>query len=175
MKTPLQKIKAFTLIELLIVMAIIGILSGLILPNLQGMRARARDTRRKADLGAISKAVLMFNNNIGQYPAHTTGASPYRIQGCDNRSAPLACAWGSAFNDGVSTYMTILPLDPSSTSSSNIYYQYYYDSTNFVIVAELENLSDPGIASSQTKCASIYALFDGGGGATTNSDYVVCN
>lgn len=45
--TNLKISKAFTLIELLIVIAVIGILVAVILPNLIGMRERAQDTKKK--------------------------------------------------------------------------------------------------------------------------------
>lgn len=45
--------KTFTLIEMLIVIVIIGILAAALVPRLQSVQSRARDTKRKADLHAI--------------------------------------------------------------------------------------------------------------------------
>ncbi|MEI7477839.1 MAG: prepilin-type N-terminal cleavage/methylation domain-containing protein [bacterium] len=47
------KQKSFTLIEMLIVVVIIGILAAALIPRLQSVQARARDTKRKADLHQI--------------------------------------------------------------------------------------------------------------------------
>lgn len=47
----------FTLIELLIVVAIIGILSGVGVVAFSGIQQSARDAKRKADVDAISKAL----------------------------------------------------------------------------------------------------------------------
>lgn len=61
--------KAFTLIELLIVITIIGILAVALLPSVLGAPARARDAARKADIGNIIKALEVYNSDNQKYPA----------------------------------------------------------------------------------------------------------
>jgi prepilin-type N-terminal cleavage/methylation domain-containing protein len=46
----------FTLIELLVAISIIGLLTGLLLPNFISMRKRARDAKRIQDMQEIQKA-----------------------------------------------------------------------------------------------------------------------
>jgi len=60
--------KAFTLVEMLIVVIIIGILMGALLPKLKWAQERARDTARKANLTTISTALEMYFNDNGSYP-----------------------------------------------------------------------------------------------------------
>ena len=65
----MQKNKAgFTLIELLVVIAIIGLLSTLSILALNTARARARDTKRVADVKQIQTALEMAFNDMGVYP-----------------------------------------------------------------------------------------------------------
>ena len=61
--------KAFTLVEMLIVVIIIGILMAALLPRLKGAQERARDTARKANLSQISTALEMYFNDNGIYPS----------------------------------------------------------------------------------------------------------
>jgi len=61
--------KAFTLIEMLIVIVIIGILAAALVPRLQDVQARARDTKRKADLRSIDTALQVYKADNGQYPS----------------------------------------------------------------------------------------------------------
>lgn len=61
--------KGFTLVELLVVIAIIGVLATLVLLQLGTARARARDTKRIADVNQIRTAVeSYFEDNGGSYP-----------------------------------------------------------------------------------------------------------
>ena len=55
--------KGFTLVELLIVVAIIGILSTLLMANFIGVRQRARDAQRKADLRQIQSALELYRSD----------------------------------------------------------------------------------------------------------------
>jgi len=67
--------KAFTLVEMLIVVVIIGILSSALLPRLQGAQSAARDSARKSDLSQLGSAILQYYNNRGEYPEGTGGTT----------------------------------------------------------------------------------------------------
>ena len=58
---------AFTLIELLIVVAIIGILAAIAIPNFQNARIRAHVGRAHADLRALVLALESYNADYGVY------------------------------------------------------------------------------------------------------------
>jgi len=60
--------KAFTLVEMMIVIIIIGILMAALLPKLQWAQQRARDVARKANLSTINTALTMYFNDQGTYP-----------------------------------------------------------------------------------------------------------
>lgn len=60
--------RGFTIIELLIVIAIIGILAGLVLNNFQGAQAKARDSQRKTDINAMHAQLENYHNENGSYP-----------------------------------------------------------------------------------------------------------
>ncbi|HMY80830.1 MAG TPA: prepilin-type N-terminal cleavage/methylation domain-containing protein [Candidatus Absconditabacterales bacterium] len=64
--------KGFTLIEILIVIAIIGILTVALLPRIQGAQASARNTARKADLNQVATALAAYNGDFGKYPETLT-------------------------------------------------------------------------------------------------------
>ena len=63
--------KAFTLVELLVVVAIIAILASALLVGLGGARQKARDARRIADLRNVQSALEVYYARNNQYPAAT--------------------------------------------------------------------------------------------------------
>lgn len=63
--------KAFTLIELLIVISIIGLLSSVILASLKSARAKARDAKRAQDMRQIQMALTLYYDDNNKFPDTT--------------------------------------------------------------------------------------------------------
>jgi len=129
--------RAFTLVELLIVVAIIGILSGVLLTVLNPGRfqKRARDTRRKGDLGAIQTAVEMYYSEEGEYPNTDT--------------VPFGSVW---MKDGI-TYLKNVPQDPLSAQS------YCYEkigTSGYILCAKPELSISGGTTTRGSTCTSAY-------------------
>lgn len=152
----------FTLIELLVVISIIGVLSALILVNFNSARERTRDIQRKTDLDQIRKALKMYYNDYGSFPANDSRG---KIIGCGSGATPVVCDWGGQWSRGGMIYMKILPKDPKEGQS----YQYFQRSSgqDFCLWATLENTADSDISKSQSRCST---CLSGGGGS-----FVVCN
>jgi prepilin-type N-terminal cleavage/methylation domain-containing protein len=113
--------QAFTLIELLVVIAIIGILAGFIIVSMSGASSSANDSRRKADINQLSKAIMIYKTD------HPDALLP-TSSGCNigtDCSNEVMEALGSA---------SILR-DPDSTR----YYSYASDGNDYVISSLLSS------------------------------------
>lgn len=111
--------KGFTLIEILVSIAIIAVLMSMSFVAFSASRKTARDGRRKADLEQIRTVLEMYRSDCHEYPA-SLGTS---ITG------PASC--------GSVVYMETVPIDLSSPS-----YVYSYTRVNpnqYVLCAYLEN------------------------------------
>lgn len=60
--------KGFTLIELIVVVAIIGIVSGIIMTSVNNSKAKGRDTKRIADISIIQLALERYYDINKSYP-----------------------------------------------------------------------------------------------------------
>lgn len=132
----LRSSRAFTLIELLIVITIIGILAVALLPRITAGPAKARDAQRKADLQQLATAIALYaDDNSGTFPYGSCVSS-------------LTNSSGTAIS--LTSYMTSVPSDPVSTSSgaggcgTAGGYGYYRSTNGFVLVARLESVSSVG-------------------------------
>ena len=113
--------KGFTLLELLIVMAIIGLLASVVMVSFPGATKKARDARRLQDVSQILTALRVYHTNNERYPARTADS-------CCN-------GWDQGPCDGDNTFIkelidsgtaTVIPVDPKGGSGTGCYgYNYY--------------------------------------------------
>ena len=137
MKTTSQHDKSFTLIELLIVVAIIGILAALIIVSVTTASAKARDVKRQEDLRNIQKAVEMYYTTNGSYPS--TGGGWWG--NCSGYGSHPISGSNAYIPNIAPMYIPSLPLDPRQgtdcTGAANNAACYIYRSggTNYKLMA----------------------------------------
>jgi len=132
----------FTLVELLVVMAILGILTVVTLGNFQTSQIKARDAQRKHDLREIANALEAYFNDHSKYPDVGTNG---RIKACECESGKKECEWDKdpgqreLCDENSTVYMSKVPGDPTGDP----HYCYYSESNLYRLYAKLENKNDP--------------------------------
>ncbi len=89
----------FTLIELMVVMAIIAILTAVVLSNIGQSKMKARDGKRVSDLAQIQLALELYFDRCNAYPGSL-----------DLTNSNTTCATNS--NIKLGNYITAIPTDP---------------------------------------------------------------
>ncbi len=124
--------KGFTILELLIVIAVIAILVGIALPRFKGMRDEGNYARAKGELRTLQTGVESYYIHSGSYPASDTL---------------------SVLTTASPTIISALPTDPF-TSGSNYGYKKSANGNYYVIysvgvggTATITGISDAGALS----------------------------
>ena len=111
---------------MLIVIVIIGILAAALVPRLQDVQSRARDTKRKADFSQINNAILIYNTDNGRYPQSMNTSGTCAIESNCYRYSTEA----EPRITNISGYMSSLPKDPINNGvtpwSTQSNYSYAY-------------------------------------------------
>lgn len=97
--------KAFTIIELMVVITIIGILASLVAPKFMGKLETAKVKTTKAQLEMFSTSLDSFNMDTGRYPSESEGlkvlwTKSKDIRGYDGPYLPKPVnedAWGNPY------------------------------------------------------------------------------
>jgi type IV pilus assembly protein PilA len=161
--------KGFTLIELMIVVAIIGILAAIAIPNFLTYQLKSRQSEAKTNLQAIKTSEVAFQAERGCYigitaegvatPAAGTKTAPF-TWGIGLPATVPAVGWcvaGGTFA-GVST-------DIGFKATGNVMYLYGVNATT---------VAAPGLYTTATSCAAVVALANGavGAGALGNNNFL---
>jgi len=113
----MRREKAFTFVELLVVVTIIAVLAGVAVVSFTNTSRRSRDTRRKLDIENIRSALELCRTETGSYPL-------------------------SIYDDivcGGETYLSDTPKDPKYDSPDDKYSYTRSSATSYSISCILES------------------------------------
>lgn len=104
-----RTLNAFTLVEMLIVIVIIGILIAALMPRMSAAQGRARDVARKTALSQIQSAIVTYQWDHWSWPQESSAIAWMAIS-IDTSSAGIG-------QDLAGAWMSSIPKDPLGDSS----------------------------------------------------------
>jgi len=117
-------IKAFTIIELIIVITIIGIISSIVIIQVNGANNASKDALRMMDIKNIANAVVLYSVDHQRLKPSTNGVI------CEiNNNCPIE------ISQALTPYLEKIPTDPNSGT----YYKYISNGDDCKISASLSN------------------------------------
>lgn len=157
--------RAFTLVELLVVISIMAILTMVTVSQFRTARKRANDVARKGDLNAVAKALQLYFADYGIMPGAENGQIKTNV----------LRKWGEEFKDNTNySYMIKLPTENTANWPQ---YCYKTDSTQkkYALFAKLEVTSDGECEDNNYSCGTsneyCYANVSPNTSLKTNGDF----
>jgi prepilin-type N-terminal cleavage/methylation domain-containing protein len=102
MRCELKDEKGFTLIEIVVILAVIAIIAASMIPRISGIIDDAKIARAQSEVQTIGMAILRFNANTGKWPARDANGVDNKlltlVSGDANNSVPLPAYAGGGTN-----------------------------------------------------------------------------
>ncbi len=121
--------KGFTLIEILVVVAIIGVLASIVLVGLGGARRQGGDAKRIAELRQIQTGLELYFTKCGAYPGGSSAGACTTVDPTSWNDLQRALIDA---NIGIST----VPNDPAAPTK-NYYYAVRADRQAYILGVQL--------------------------------------
>lgn len=163
-----KKLKGFTLVELLVAMAIIGVLLGLSLFGISAAQRNSRETARRAALSDINAGIADYFSQTGRFPEYlyfkqgfvvinATGAATCPTTGsCVEVPLQGAANAGTAGTRlGTTTNVTSCPTTfVGTTSADTSSYKFNKTADGYILAVMLESGTPFNAGTSNIECTT---------------------
>lgn len=137
-------LKGFTLLELIVAMAIIAILIGLSVVGINTVQRSTRDTERLSAFNTINLEIEQYKGTYGSYPTILSVTADDQIEVFPDRPITLKGA----------AQMVLVGSAPSPTTASSTDYCYDGTASSYVLGVSLENKSSGEFRKSSASLAN---------------------
>ena len=130
-KNLIKNNKGYTIMEILVVVAIMGLISSIAFVSLQNARAEARDVKRVADIKQVQNALELYYSKYGVYPNTECNVLLPSIVACNSNFDA-----GDWISELTPEFIKELPNDPLNTTDPPVVYIYSRHSDDMEYVAQ---------------------------------------
>lgn len=173
----LRKQEGFTLIELMIVVAIIGILAAIAIPNFLQYQMKSRQSEAKENLMAIKTSEVSFSGEQGCFigipqegalaPAANVKAVPFTWgAGVLGRVPPVTWCQAGGFTVGLGFN------DIGFRATGNVNYRYAVDATLLAGVGNAGTYSPTGALGAVDSCAIVRGALPAGASIIGSNNFI---
>ncbi|MBW8014859.1 MAG: hypothetical protein FVQ82_01610 [Planctomycetes bacterium] len=159
---------AFTIVELLTVMAVIAILIGLLVPALGLVTDAAKDLQQKAQFHGIKVGLELFKTEFGEYPESDDNVNPptsgTTYTGANKLAEAMVGIDLMGFHPSSEFVEDGLGLDPVTGTIGNLY-----------TVATINDREDRFVDLQKANAFMLQDIYGSLGSFTTNNNYVLCD
>ncbi len=116
-----RKEKGFTLVELMVVIIILAVLTGIAIPSYMALRNRARTAAAQSEMKNIATALEIYQSDLEAYPL--TAAYPAALQPDYMATVPVNDPWAVAYvyaSDGTTYTLTCYGPDGAAAGGDDI-------------------------------------------------------
>lgn len=135
----MTKNRAFTLIELMVVVSIISVLASVVLAALSSARNKANDSKKIQTIRQVDTAIALYASNVGHAPLNHNGSLP-------------ACEGSSAYNQSMQELVDakVYPVIPKSpTDTPYCYFNYDESDDSGTSASFFSDISDGSVFSTE--------------------------
>ncbi|HEY5932560.1 MAG TPA: prepilin-type N-terminal cleavage/methylation domain-containing protein, partial [Nitrospira sp.] len=173
----LRKQEGFTLIELMIVVAIIGILAAIAIPNFLTYQMKSRQSEAKTNLQAIKTSMVSFQGEQGCFigiPAEGVVMPVVNVKvtplpwgaGVAGRVPPTTWCLGGGFTTGLAFN------DVGFRATGNVNYRYAVDATILAGAGPVSTYHPTGAGGATNSCAIVTGAFPLGAGPAGANNFL---
>jgi prepilin-type N-terminal cleavage/methylation domain-containing protein len=163
-----KRFKGFTIIEVVLVLAIAGLIFSMVFIALPALQRSQRDTQRKNDLSRASTAIVNYaSNNRGVLPTlDDTFISQYLTNGGDDFLDPAGANTGTSTADRTAYAFAVRPTTGFETTkfSTDVTQNTIYYQTGVVCGSTAGTVTAAG-----SKKMALFMVLEGGGIACVNN------
>ena len=135
--------RAFTLVELVMVVLILGFLAAVAVPKLLSVNAEARDTGLRQSLATVREGIDLWKTENGRYPASTPDYEDFIQTRLRAKMFP-SCPVGKGVANGVAVVTDGTPLAGTGGTGGVGQPMWKYDSTTGEMIINYHALSHDG-------------------------------